>query len=88
MTELLLTDAILPPRKFSVEQRIASPDFGPRLNIFLDGVEQRKVIAYDCDAGTVKRFKLDRDGKIMLNEKRDEALTEIVSGIVTVEWRQ
>lgn len=76
-----------PPSRYSV----SSPDYdhnvGMRIRVFCGGVEMQQVIEYDCEAGTVLKFKRSTDGEYQLNEKRDEALSETVLGVVTVEWR-
>lgn len=84
---MLLRDAVTPPRRYSIESWNAPEFLGPRLRIFLDGVEQKEVVEYDCDKGIVLKNKLGADGQTMLNAKRDEIVRETVTGNVTVEWR-
>lgn len=81
---MLSTDC--PPVRYSVSQDDYDHEVGRRLRIFMDGVEQREVVEYDCEAGTVLRNALDEDGKPQLNTKRDEVLRETVRGTVTVEY--
>jgi hypothetical protein len=75
-----------PPRAYSVEQSDFNPEIGRRLRICVDGVEQKEVVEYDCDAGTVLRNKLDAEGRVQVNPNRDEVWRETVCGKVTVEW--
>lgn len=76
-----------PPVRYSVSQ----PDFdykiGARLLVRVDGVEQKEVVQYDCEAGTVLRNKLNADGKAQLAPDGKECWRETVTGKVTVEWR-
>lgn len=78
---------IEPPVRYSVGQDDFDPDVGRRLRILVDGVEQREVVEYDCEAGAVLKNKLGDDRRPQLNEKRDEILRETVTGNVTVGWR-
>lgn len=56
------------------------------VRIFLDEVEQRNVIAFDVEAGTLVRYMVDPLGRIMTNDAKDDALTETLTGTVRVEW--
>lgn len=76
-----------PPRAYSIGQADFDPEIGRRLRISVDGVEQKEVVEYDCDAGTVLKNKLGADGRPMLNDERDDVLRETVRGLVTVEWK-
>lgn len=58
------------------------PTFAGNLDIFLDGVEQTDITAYDCAAGTVKRGKRDASGMIMI--EGDEFVMEVIRGTVEV----
>lgn len=82
----MMTVLDAPPIRYSVGQNDFDPEIGRRLRIYVDGAEQKQVIEYDCEAGTVVRFALDADGSVRLNAKRDDALRETVKGAVTVEW--
>lgn len=75
-----------PPRAYSVHQPDFDFEIGRRLRVLVDGVEQREVVEYDCDAGTVLKNKLGENGRPMLNAKRDEIMRETVRGNVSVEW--
>jgi len=56
--------------------------------VFLDGVEQRYVIAYDCNAGTVERYKRNDDQFVTTGPPHDpEIEIETLTGVVTVEWK-
>jgi len=85
-SELMLDAPIAPPRRYSIDYYDAPNFLGPRLRIRLNGVEQRQVIEYDCDAGLVVKDKLDEDGNIILNPTRDEIVRETLHGKVTVEF--
>jgi len=52
------------PRRLSIHDADYDPSLGERLIVKLDGVDQHgRVQAYDLDAGTVTRAKLDADGR-------------------------
>jgi hypothetical protein len=88
MDELLLDNPVSPPRRYSVDAYDAPNFLGPRLSIFLNGVEQKDVVAYDCGAGTVLRNKLDAEGRAQIDpSKPGEVWRETVCGTVTVEWK-
>jgi hypothetical protein len=88
MDELLLDSPVSPPRRYSVDSYNAPIFLGPRLRIFVDGIEQREVVSYDCDAGTVLRNKLDAEGRAQINPNEpDQVWRETVRGDVTVEWK-
>lgn len=79
-----------PPRLYGVSFAHTDRNWGeiaPRIRVFVDGVEQKEVVEYDCDAGTVLRNKLDADGKAQLTQDKSEVLRETVKGVVTVEWQ-
>ena len=75
-----------PPRRLSIDEPGYEPELGQNIEIWLDGCEQRKVIAYDCDAGTVHRYKVSGFGEIVV--EAGDAATETVSGDVQVRWRR
>lgn len=75
-----------PPRRLSTDDADYDPAVGARVLVFLDGVEQRRrCVAYDADAGTVTRAKLNEAGEIYC--VGDEIAMETVSGKVEVRWR-
>ena len=77
----------LPPRRLSVHDVGYDPALGSRLCVLLDGVSQDgRCEAYDIDAGTVIRCKLDEQGYIYAED--DEVARETVSGKVEVKWRE
>lgn len=76
-----------PPVRYSTSQCDFDWAVGGRLLIRVDGAEQKEVVEYDCEAGTVLRNKLDDDGNPQLDAKRGDILREAVRGNVTVEWR-
>lgn len=75
-----------PPVRYSIGQADFDPAIGNRLRVFVDGAEQKEVVEYDCEAGTVLRNKLDDQGNAQLNEAKDEVLRETITGNVTVDW--
>lgn len=75
-----------PPRRLSVHDEGYDPAIGARVCVMLDGVSQDgRCEAYDADAGTVTRCKLDADGKAFA--VGDEIAMETVTGRVEVSWR-
>lgn len=78
---------IAPPVRYSVSQPDFDHNVGARLLIRLDGVEQKDVIEYDCEAGTVLRNKLDESGRAQPTPDKSAVWTETMTGNVTVEWR-
>jgi hypothetical protein len=55
------------PRRLSVHDTDFDPTLGQRLVVKLDGVDQHgRVEAYDLDAGTVTRAKVDADGRFVI----------------------
>lgn len=77
-----------PPASYSINQLDYDPDVGARLRIFVDGVEQRNVTAYDCGAGTVVKFTLGSDGQPVIDPLSHTIVSETATGTVTVEWRE
>lgn len=75
-----------PPVRYAVGQPDFDPEIGRRLRVFVDAVEQKQVVEYDCQEGTVLRNKLDDQGNAQLNEAKDEVLRETLTGNVTVDW--
>lgn len=59
---------------------------GLRVDVYLDGVEQKNVDTVDCSEGWIRRCKLDADGHIYA--EGDEVATEIVMGRVTIAIRE
>jgi hypothetical protein len=82
-----------PPRQMAIDRD--HPHFhpqwkaiGPAIDILLDGVPAKGVLAYDCDAGTIERFVYDADGIIAIDPERAELQAETVHGRVEVRWRE
>lgn len=73
-----------PPRRLSTEDADYDSTIGMRVCVLLDGIEQRRLIAYDVDAGTVTRAKLNEAGEIYC--VGDEVAMEVASGLVEVHW--
>lgn len=57
-------------------------DFAFDLNIFVDGVEQRNVVSYDCNAGLLKRLQVSESGRFIV--EGNQVLLETISGTVEV----
>jgi hypothetical protein len=53
--------------------------------VYVDGVRIAEVFTADTDAGYVLAADLDHDGKLRLNEARDEVLRRELRGVVTIE---
>ncbi|WP_242183227.1 hypothetical protein [Sphingomonas sp. CARO-RG-8B-R24-01] len=75
------------PAVLSIEE--GEPGFRPDwqdiafdLNIFVDGVEQRNVVSYDCNAGLVKRFLISASGRFIV--EGDQVVLETIHGTVEV----
>jgi len=86
---------MLPPRPPAIPCQLAvgepfAKEFGPRLKIALDGIEQRDAISYDCDAGMIERFCRTDDGGLIVEGEGGEwrIKLEVVAGAVAVEWRK
>lgn len=81
----------VPPIRLSVAD-LGKPDRpvtweeAARIQVMLDGVEVRDVLAYDCEAGTVERQKRDRAGELVVQD--GNLVTEVVSGEVIAQIRQ
>lgn len=73
------------PIRMAVSDRDFDPEIGRSLNIWVDGVLQDKVIAFDRDEGFVERYQL-RDGQMFA--EGDEVAKETVTGEVVVSWRE
>lgn len=79
------------PLRGSVRDKDFDFDLGSRIDVFLDGQLQSKVIGYDVRRGKVHRFVTDRDGeikRIRLTPNRDACLEERLSGRVEVRWKE
>jgi|GEM_PF-5867270 len=60
------------------------PDWGPHVDIFLDGVRQDQVVSFDVDAGCVRVHRLV-GGRVVV--EGDEIATEIRRGKVELRER-
>lgn len=79
-----------PPRSYSVDDDLKvryGDRIGPKLDVFLNGRLATRVIAYDCDAGTIERFVDADGGGVAFDRLKGEAITERVRGCVSVRWR-
>ncbi|WP_242137378.1 hypothetical protein [Sphingomonas sp. TREG-RG-20F-R18-01] len=75
------------PAVLSIEE--GEPGFRPdwqdiafNLNIFVDGVEQRNVVSYSCNAGLLKRLQVSEDGRFIV--EGDQVVLETIHGTVEV----
>jgi hypothetical protein len=59
--------------------------FGAGIRVFLDGHQRKEVFTADEQQRLVIILKRDEQGRIVLNEARDEALTESLYGDVRIE---
>jgi hypothetical protein len=75
-----------PPRRLSVSDEGFEPELGQSIEIWLDGYKQDRVLAYDCQAGTIERMKVEGFGDPIIDG--DQFVTETVSGRVLVRWKQ
>jgi hypothetical protein len=76
-----------PPVRLSVEgASFNAYVVGSALRVFVDGVSQDNVIAYDCEEGTVLRFVTSRFGQLVVDQAKGELKRETVRGVVTVDW--
>lgn len=75
------------PVRLSVHDQDIDWHLAHRLTIKVDGVEQAKVVAFDTEAGTVTRLMLNEADEIMVDQEAEEAMTETMTGTVTVELR-
>jgi len=80
---MMMSDVAIPTR-YSVFDEDFDWDLGHRLIISLDGVEQEQVVAYDIEAGTVTRNKLNEAGEVYVDPVLEEVAKETVHGTVTV----
>lgn len=72
------------PNQMALGERGFDHDLAMRLDIYLDGVKQDQVVAYDVDAGAIRRNVLGADGRPQLNATRDAVLRETVRGKVEI----
>jgi hypothetical protein len=72
------------PLRMSVDAPNHVWEDGARLEISLDGIVQKEVVAFDREEGWVFRNKL-RDGEVYVDG--GEIARETVTGEVTVRWK-
>ena len=72
------------PSRLSIYDRDYDHELGRQLQIALDGQLQHKVIAFDCEAGWVERYKTNSDGRIVVDYTKGEATIERATGRVLV----
>lgn len=75
-----------PPRAFTVNDPAFKQEVHGDICVFLDGVTQQRVVAYDCDAGTVTALKFDEQGRLVVDWADGEIEVEVKHGRVAVEW--
>jgi hypothetical protein len=63
------------------------PSIARHIDVFLDGVKQRRVIMYDVPNGIVRGFKASAAGKLIVDDRRRAEEYE-ARGLVTVVPRQ
>lgn len=84
-----MTDALAtfrdPPRHLSIDDPHYDPALGQNIEVWLDGYEQKRVLAYDCEAGSITRQKVMGFGEIVV--EGGEVAKETVVGDVRVRWR-
>lgn len=80
---MTMADVAIPTR-YSVFDEDFDWDLGHRLVISLDGIVQDQVVAYDIEAGTVLKNKLNEAGEVYLDPVLEEVAKETVHGTVTV----
>ena len=85
-----MTDALAvfrdPPARMALSDENYDAELGRAVEVWLDGYEQNMVLAYDCEAGIVERYKMENFGDIIIRD--GDAVSEIVSGNVSVRWRE
>ena len=57
------------------------------ISIFLDGEQQRDVIAFDVKAGTLVKNKRDERGNPALTKSKRLFATQTIHGKVEVRWK-
>ncbi len=76
------------PERLFVGDEGYDPDFGRRLLITLDGIEQQAVIGFDFggtpDVGVVTRYKIGDDGSYVIDDVRECLVVEHVQGDLVV----
>jgi hypothetical protein len=77
------------PAKLDVSDKHGRAWLGnnPGINVFLDGKPQKRVLSYDIPAGTLTKYK-EENGKVVLDLRRGIAVSETLTGRVTVEWAE
>ena len=77
------------PKRLSVDQLREDPELASlaqALVITLDGEVQDKVVSYDTEKGTLRRYATDAEGLIIV--RGGAAVTQDVSGRVEVHLRE
>lgn len=76
------------PDRLFVSDPDYDPEFGRRLRVMLDGVEQKAVIGFDFsrapDVGVVTRYKTDAEGNYVIDEVSECVMVEDVQGDLIV----
>ena len=75
-----------PPVRSSVDDPHIDWGIAQRTAIFLDGIEQRQVLSYDCEIGTLERYATRPDGNLIIDG--DDLRVEHLTGVVSVGWKQ
>lgn len=79
-----MADAPIIPVRGSVFDDDFDHELGRRLVISLDGAVQKQVVAYDIEAGSITRNKLNDAGEAYVDPVLEEVAKETVHGTVTV----
>lgn len=77
-------NSVVIPNQMAIGDAHYDADLARRIDVFLNGEKQNAVVAYDVDAGAIRRNVLDSDGKPQLNATRDAVLRETVRGKVEI----
>lgn len=72
-----------PPRRLDIEEH--GYRAGTGLRVFLNGEPVSRVLAYDIDAGFVRRIAVDERGFVRV--ERGEVVEEELRGKVQVGWK-
>lgn len=61
------------------------PEWGPRVDILLDGVLQKGVTMFDCAKGEVRRNKMIGNNYVIVDE---QVIEQTMHGEVTVQLKE
>lgn len=72
-----------PPRQLSINDRPINPDCF-NVQVWLDGVRQTRVTAYNQDEGWIERHITDENGNVKIF--CDKIRQERINGTVEIKW--